>query len=621
MCGIAGAFSTQKTSDRSILERMLNRMIHRGPDSAGYFTDGPFAAGMRRLRIIDLETGDQPLFNRDRTVALLYNGEIYNSPELRKKLEAKGTRFRTHSDGEVICHLYDQYGEECFSYLDGMFAAALWDSKKSKLVLARDIPGEKPLYYGNIPGGLAFASDVASLALHPGLDLGLNLQSVWNFPTFSWVPEPSTIYKGIHALGPGQILTIDSSGRRLLNISNRFDDSQITDSSTDEEVIAAVRSAVICSVKSRLLSDVPVGSFLSGGLDSSIIASIAAKEISGLKTFTVGFEDSEDLYHGHADESAQALEYARILGTDHHNIRVTAKDFRDLLDPFIHFAGHPFAISSGLGILAISKAAREQGIKVLLSGDGADEAFGGYSWYFHLPAQAGQQATATDDISFQSLNLSAEEKASIISQYQGPLQAWAWHYYASELDKERLFSSDLRAATTSSVDCIGKYQPRNGVWTPEEFIRQDRKFYFVNEMLQKVDRYTMASSIEGRPPFASPRIAALADRLKFRHCVRKDRLKWVLREAFAKDLPEEIISRPKHGFNVPLDLWFRTEWLDLVDETFSPTSTLSRLGLITPESGAYARELIFGRKKIIGQTILGMVVLNRWLGSEFRGTV
>ena len=621
MCGIAGAFSTNRALDPIVLEKMLNRIFHRGPDSAGYFSDGFFSAGMRRLSINDLKNGNQPLYNGDKTVALIYNGEIYNSPKIRGDLESRGFKFRTHSDGEVICHLYDLYGEDCFSYLDGMFAAALWDSKKNQLILARDIPGEKPLYYGEILGGFAFSSDVASLSFHPEVNLRLNRQSVWDFVTFSWIPEPATIYEGIHALGAGQLLVINSSGHRFSKITNRFDDSGITDQSSDAEVVAAVRNVVTNSVRSRLLSDVPVGSFLSGGLDSSIIASIAAKEIPNLKTFTVGFDDSEDLYHGHADESAQAAEFARKLGTDHYNIRVTSKTFYNLLDDFIKFAGHPFAISSGLGIFAVSKLAREKGVRVLLSGDGADEAFGGYSWYFHLPEKAGELNKPLEEVCFQTLGLSTEERTKVISQYSGPLQAWAWHYYGSEFDKQNFFSADFSNSVNSSISWLEKYQPRGGVWTREEFIRQDRKFYFINEMLQKVDRYTMASSVEGRPPFAAPRIAALSDRLRYRHFVRNNQLKWVLREAFSDVLPAEIISRPKHGFNVPLDLWFRTEWKDLVEETFAPSSALSRLGLITPKSREYAHELIFGRKKIIGQIILSMVVMNRWLATEFKGSV
>lgn len=621
MCGIAGVFSTKTSLDRAGMERVLNRQIHRGPDAAGFFSSGPYTGGMRRLSINDLHTGDQPLYNTNKDVVLFYNGEIYNFPELRKSLEQEGVKFRTRSDGEVICHLYDRMGKDCFSVLDGMFACALWDEKKQKLFLARDIPGEKPLYYGEVPGGIAFSSDLGSLTLFPGVNLKLDLQSVWDFPTFLWIPEPRTVYQGVHVLKPGHVLEIDSSKCTIEAYQNRFDDSGITPNSSDEEVVAAVKHAVTISIRSRLLSDVPVGSFLSGGLDSSIIAMVASKEIRDLQTFTIGFDDSEDPYHGHSDESEQAREFANKLGTKHHTLRVNSKTFKDLIDPFLHYSGQPFSVSSGFGIFMISKFARERGVKVLLSGDGADECFGGYSWYTQFPPQAGNISKPVDDVSFHSTSHSVAEKTRIVSSYTGPLQAWAWHYYASELDKSRFFSQDAFQSVSSSIRKFAEYSPRGGVWTPEEFIRQDRKFYFVNEMLQKVDRMAMANSIEGRPPFAAPRLLALADHLSYRHCIRGSRLKWVLREAFKNELPDSIISRPKHGFNVPVDYWFKNEWKDLVEETVAPSSALHRHGLISKDAAKTLRELTLNEKRINGHAVLSFVFLNRWLQNEFRGTI
>ena len=621
MCGIAGAFSIRRKLHRDVLGRMLQRLLHRGPDSSGYHSSGPFLAGMRRLKINDLETGDQPLFNASKSVALLYNGEIYNSPDLRRQLESKGVAFRTRSDGEVICHLYDRVGETCFGLLDGMFAAALWDEKEQKLILARDLPGEKPLYYAELPDGVAFASDISSLALFPELDLRLNRRAVWDFLTFSWIPEPETIYRGIKALLPGQMLVVTASGTRLQHFENRLCAPSLDKDAPDEEVLAVVRETVVQSIRSRLLSDVPVGSFLSGGLDSSIVASVASKEIPKLKTFTIGFDDKEDLYHGNADESAQAEEFARRLGTEHHTIRVASKDFRELISPFVHYSGQPLAVSSALGIYSIASVARAQGIRVLLSGDGADEAFGGYSWYPHFAPNAGCRAETLDDVSFLSLDRSTKERVTIVSSYSGPLQAWAWHYYASEREKESIFSTDLAQEALSSIRWFEAYQPRGEGWTPEEFIRQDRKFYFVNEMLQKVDRMTMACSVEGRPPFAAPRVTALAEQLRMKHFVRDGQLKWALRSAFSNDLPAAIVSRPKHGFNVPLDYWFRTEWADLVEEALCPASALSRHGLIKKDALEFVRRLLNEKRRIAGHTVFALVILNRWLETEFRGTL
>ena len=381
MCGIAG-FKARSRVDERVLDQMVRALVHRGPDSEGFYRDSDYQAGMRRLSIVDLAHGDQPLFGADGRVALLYNGEIYNYRELRRELEAKGHVFRTNSDGEVICHLYEHHGEDLFERLDGMFAAALWIAPERKLILARDLPGEKPLYYSEpSPGEVVFASEIAALKFFPGLDFTINRQALWDFPTFLWIPEPATVYSSIKALPRGHILTVSDGKSRLRAYNNRFEPRRLL---ADRDTVAETRRVVEGAIKSRLLSDVPVGSFLSGGLDSSIVATIAARELDRLDTFSVGFEDIEDPYHGRADETAAAAKTAAIIGSRHHAIHVTAQTFRDEFDTFCRHGDQPFAVSSSFGILAVAKAAREAGIKVLLSGDGADECFGGYSWYAYL---------------------------------------------------------------------------------------------------------------------------------------------------------------------------------------------------------------------------------------------
>ena len=374
MCGIAG-FKLDRPVADGVLRDMVEALRHRGPDADGYHHDTPFQAGMRRLAINDVAHGDQPLFNADRSVVLLYNGEIYNHAELRRELEARGHRFRTRSDGEVICHLYRYYGEDLFERLDGMFAVALWIAPERKLILARDIPGEKPLYYAEPRAGeVVFASEITALARFPGLDLELDRQAIWDYPTYLWIPEPATVYRGIAALPRGHILVADEHGVQVRPYQNRFNREPLRGHDAPT-VIAETRRVVEAAIKSRLLSDVPIGSFLSGGLDSSIVATIAARERDRLDTFSVGFEDVADPYHGRADESAAAAATAERIGSRHHAIRVTAQGFRDELDRFCRHGDQPFAVSSGLGILAVAKAARDCGVKVLLSGDGADEAW------------------------------------------------------------------------------------------------------------------------------------------------------------------------------------------------------------------------------------------------------
>lgn len=611
MCGIAG-YRSHKEIPVPILEKMVEALRHRGPDAAGFYRSGPYQAGMRRLSINDLATGDQPLYNRDKSVVLFYNGEIYNYPHLRRELEDKGYCFRTRSDGEVICHLFDEYGEKLFEKLDGMFAAALWIKQEQRLILARDLPGEKPLYYLRLSDTeVAFASEIKSLLHFPGWDRSLNYQALWDYPTFLWIPEPATVYREISALPRGHILTADDSGIQIRPYPNLFNQEPL--STNETEVVADTRRVVTEAIRSRLLADVPVGCFLSSGLDSSIVAAVAAQSLPNLTTFTIGFEDVADPYHGTADESASAAAYAKTLKVRHHTIAVTAEDFKNSLLSFCVYGDQPFAVSSGLGILAVAKAARALGIKVLLTGDGADECFGGYSWYRHLPvASPPGLAPLNLELSFQNFGLDLPQRLAALSRYTGPNRAWAWHYYAAESEKAGLFNFAPFAESQTSLRHFQTFKSV-GAWSPEDFIRQDREFYFPYEMLRKADRMTMAHSVEGRVPFAAPAVLAHAEKLRYSQMVRGDTLKWVLREAFASLLPEQVRQRPKHGFNVPIDHWLKGEWAGLLEETFAADSALAKAGLIHPKSGAYAKHLLHDPQRLNGHTVFSLITLNLWL--------
>jgi asparagine synthase (glutamine-hydrolysing) len=612
MCGIAGYFGPGRAPEGGVAA-MLAAMRHRGPDASVSHADGPFQAGMCRLAINGLRSGGQPLYNEDRSVALFYNGEIYNSPALRAELEADGARLNSASDGAVIPHLYARHGLEAFARLDGMYACALWDRTRRRLVLARDIPGEKPLHYVRTPdGGLVFASEIKALRAYPGLELRLDLQALWDFPTFLWIPEPRTVYQGVAALPRGHLLVAQEGRERLLPIPNLFAPARYP--RDPGRRVAMVRDVVTRAVTSRLLSEVPVGCFLSGGLDSSIIATLAASRLDRLTTFTVAFEDIGDPYHGRADESPFARATARRLGVRHEEIRVTGRTFRDALPDFVRYGDQPFGVSSGLGILAVSRRAREMGVKVLLSGDCADECFGGYSWYRWLalgyaPPGDGRPPCP---MSMQSTGRPLRELLAGLRTQPAPLRAWAWHYYASEADKARLFHPDVGAAAASSLRHFEAFDP-SPVWKPEAYVRQDRCFYMPFEMLRKVDRMTMAHSVEGRPPFAAPEILGLAELLPWRDMVRGGTLKAVLRQAFADVLPPEVLSRPKHGFNVPIDHWLRGEWSDLVTEAFAPDSALARHGLIRATSGREALALLREPGRLNGHTVFCYLMLNLWL--------
>jgi asparagine synthase (glutamine-hydrolysing) len=314
-----------------------------------------------------------------------------------------------------------------------------------------------------------------------------------------------------------------------------------------------------------------------------------------------------DPYHGHSDESAQAESFASRLGTKHTTLRVTAGNFRALLPGFLKAAGQPYAVSSGLGIMSIAKEARSRGVKVLLSGDGADEAFGGYSWYRCVPASFSKQTSSQTAMRFIDGPGNEESRIKRMAGYDHTLRAWAWHYYASEEEKTSIFHHDV--VKESSLRWFSSAQ----IEEPIDFIRNDRAFYFPNEMLSKVDRMTMAFSVEGRAPFAAPSVQKFSARLPWQMLIRDGQLKWALRQAFCRDLPADILWRPKHGFNVPIDHWLKGEWNDLFRETFSENSPLHRKGILAYGAYEYAHQLLHDPLKVSGHTLFAFVMLHLWM--------
>ena len=611
MCGIVG-YKSNHNIDHNILSNMNNAMINRGPDASGYYHDEEYNGAMRRLSINDLNNGNQPLYNSNKNVVLFYNGEIYNYKFLRNLLESKGYKFRTRSDGEVICHLYDEYNTELFSMLDGMFAVSLWLRDEKKLILARDIAGEKPLYYYQLSQSeIVYGSTLKSIYQFPNLKLSLNMKSIWDLPTFTWTPQPETIFNEIKAVPNSSYMIIDKNKTEIYDYNYKYNKDYSNLSDTD--LIEVTRNLIKESVELRLLSDVPVGSFLSGGLDSSIVAYIASKKIPNLSTYTIGFEQVEDLQHGQADESNLAEEFASKINSKHKTIKVTSRGFMNDLSNFVKFSDQPLAIPSGLGIMSVAKQAREDGIKVLLSGDCADECFGGYSWYQYLSNQKKNPSIELgEDVSFHNYGYPLENRLLKIKSYKSHKQAWAWHYYASELQKKTIFSRNVFDQSKSSLRHFENFN-KNNYWKEETFVAQDRDFYLKNEMLQKLDRMTMAHSVEGRVPFAAPSILNLSSQLNYSHFYRDKKLKWVLKEAFRNEIPNEILDRPKHRFNVPLDHWFKNDWSKLIRNTFSLNSCLYQEGIIKKESLNNILELQKDEKSLNSPTIFSFIVLELWL--------
>ncbi|MGE4157469.1 MAG: asparagine synthase (glutamine-hydrolyzing) [Planctomycetota bacterium] len=612
MCGIAGVLS-DNPRDLEPVPAMVAALAHRGPDGEGFFREGPLFMGMRRLAINDVDGGKQPLTNEDGSISLVINGEIYNSPELRKELEARRHRFKTRTDGEVIVHLYEEKGTEFLRDLDGMFALALWNSRERTLLLARDIPGEKPLYIAELPGGgLAFASEIPALLRHPALPRDLNIQALWDLPTFLWVPEPATILQAVKTLPRGQGLVL-GPGKRKRTFSFQLSSlpQDVPKAGDDAAWESLVRAEVESAVRSRLLSDVPVGAFLSSGLDSSIICTLASKVRPDLHTFTIAFEDVSDPHHGKANEAPEAEATAKALGTRHTTVKVEAGDFRRLLPDFVRRMGQPNAVSSGLGVLAVSEQARAHGVKVLLTGDGADEAFGGYSWYAHLEGDS-ESLVGASGASWQDIGMPESERARRVRALPGPRQQRAWHYYATLGVKSSLYSPMVSRQASISTRLMEDFKA-DTTWLPMDFLNHDRDFYFPFEMLVKADRMTMAMGVEGRVPFAAPRVQHLARQIPFSQLIRNGELKSVLRRAFANDLPPGVVNRSKHGFNVPIDHWLRGPWCDLIDRAFSLGSRLHTLELIHPQAHSHARALLADPLTLHGHSLLSFVMLELWL--------
>ncbi len=576
MCAIAGVYCLGDFC----IDEMLKLMECRGPDAHYKITDNNFYAGMNRLCINDAQHGSQPFKNSDSSIIVFFNGEIYNHHNLRQKLD-NTIVFHGHCDGEVLPFLYEQYGTECFAYLDGMFGIAIYDKNKNKIILSRDMMGEKPLYFLHHAKTFAFCTLLKPLSTL--ISTTLNPRAIWDFFTFGFIPETQSIFNEIQALPKGCFLEFDIAHNKYI-IKDFSKRTLEYFKPIVKDYIQSTQEIVSCSIEDRLLSDEPVGAFLSGGLDSSIVAALAAQKMPYLHTFNISFVDNDDPYCGFADESPFACMLAKHIGSLHHELKITAFDFLEYLPLFIKSIDQPFGAISGIGVKMIAQRARELGIKVLLSGDGADELFGGYEWY---PRLCFNDATAI-----------TEQKPK------------GWHYYGFEEEKRALLSRDFFDGCTS----LG-YFP-DGDSTPLTFIEFDRVFYLPYEMMSKLDRMCMSESVEGRACFVSPRIVSFVQDLGYETLLQHGQ-KWLLKEAFKKIVPMKILERKKHGFNAPVDYWLRNDWLYLLQDALSPSSALSTKGLLNAGAEKFMMQLLASTYKRTGNIAFFLVVLNLWLEMEY----
>jgi asparagine synthase (glutamine-hydrolysing) len=607
MCGICGIVSSNGPADPDRLAAMSAKLVHRGPDSNGVFAEGQAALAARRLAIIDLQTGDQPIANEDATVHVVQNGELYNYRELRAELERAGHRFRTHGDTEVLVHLYEQEGLAFARRLRGMFAIALWDARRRRLVLARDRFGIKPLYYRESERGLEFASELRALPRGE-----IDLDALEAFLAFNSIPAPLTIFREVRKLPPGHLLAWEDGKARIERFARPAPEPAGRLRDDDEaELIEELRARLRDSVRAHLVSDVPVGVLLSGGIDSSALTALAAQETpEPVRTFSIGFEERS------FDELGDARLVAERYGTQHREL-VLRPDAALLLPALAEAFDEPFADSSALPTYLVSQLAA-QDVKVALSGEGGDELFGGYYTYVAdlLALRAGGAARLAsplvERLPSSSARASFDYKAKrfVRAAHLPPLERHhAW---------KEIFSADARAELTGrhhAFDPVDLYRARFAETEDAELLARlqdvDLGIYLADDLLVKTDRASMAHSLEARVPFLDPAVASFAAALPAKHRVRGLRKKVLLRKAVAPLVPDRIVRGKKRGFSIPAAAWLRGELEPFARETLAP-ETLRRQGFFRPETVNGLLDRHVAGKEDLSRQLWGLLAFTLW---------
>lgn len=571
MCGISGIWNyrTLRPADPEAVQRITRLLIHRGPDGEGYYTLGAIGLGHRRLSIIDLAGGHQPMCNETGDVWISFNGEIYNYSELRASLQRKGHIFRTNSDTETIIHLYEQLGESCFEKLRGMFAVAIWDERQQQLLLARDRLGIKPLFYGFGEDGIVFGSEIKCVQLSEQVDTSIDITAIADLFALFYIPGPKTIYKNIRSLDPGTYLRVDRQGGRQLAYWDLKDNA--LDLSSEQEYSRRLHTILHDSVKSHLVSDVPVGAFLSGGADSSAVVSLMSSLVpQAVKTCTIGFNEEE------YNELTRARIIADRFRTDHQEQTITPEPAR-ILEKLVQHYDQPFADHSSIPTFYVSQLARKR-VKVVLSGDGGDETFLGYSRYRRqlvlqrmrrsVPARFLAHFGSRTGDRF-SGNL-AERLGRVL--HQSSLGARDGYLHGITVGDERLRSRILLADLKRELkgyDPLDQFRdiydraPGRDVLSKISYL--DIKTYLVDDVLTKVDRASMANSLEVRVPLLDHKVVEFAWALPLDMKIREGKGKHLLRQTLNHAFPPEFINAPKKGFRIPVVPWLMgplREWAE-----------------------------------------------------------
>jgi asparagine synthase (glutamine-hydrolysing) len=587
VCGIAGLVAADPADTQEVIAAQLRCLHHRGPDAAGSFPGGRGVIAQNRLAIIDLVTGDPPIVNEDRSIGAVLNGEIYNFRELRAELRAAGHDLRSRGDTEVIAHLAEDADAATLAgRLDGMFAFAVWDAGRQRLILGRDRLGKKPLYYWAGGGLFVFASEIKGILAHPAVPRELDPQALPAYVTFGYVPTPRTFFAGIRSLPPGHVLTVAPGQAPLVE---RYWEPKVPgvdgvprmDLGMDDAA-AQVRRHLSDAVRRRLVSDVPLGAFLSGGLDSSAVVATAAQETEGpLATFTIGFDDTEGF-----DERPYARLMAKRYGTDHHEL-VVRPDAVDLIERLVWHHDQPFGDSSALPTYLLNQFTRGH-VTVALTGDGGDELFAGYERF--LAGLAMRHYGRLPGVVRRSARVALHRIPSgALGGRMGSLQRFvrptAVELPDPYLEWLSLLSAETRAAALAVPDGWAvedfrrTWQRSAGAHPLDRLLDLNLRTYLVDDLLVKADRMSMAHGLEVRSPFLDTRLVEFALRLPPALKVRGLTLKRVVKRSLREMLPQEILERPKKGFGVPLDRWFREDLRSYVDATLGAADARVRRNL------------------------------------------
>jgi asparagine synthase (glutamine-hydrolysing) len=590
MCGIAGIMASGQHGELSepLLRRMCNAMSHRGPDDEGYYFEEGAALGMRRLSIIDISAGHQPIFNETGDIVVVFNGEIYNYPELRADLLRRGHYLKTHSDTETIVHLYEDYGNDCVRHLRGMFGFALWDNRNRKLLLARDRVGIKQVYYRVERGKLCFASEIKCLLEDESHTPRLNDDGVAAYLTFLYAPHPETMFAGIHEVPPAHTLSWQNGQvqlRRYWRLEYNIDESK-----PERYYVEGLREKLASAVRSHMIADVPVGAFLSGGIDSGLIVGLMSQWARPVRTFTVGFEGN----YGYYDERKEAAIVAKRYETEHHEF-VARPNVVEILPKLVRALDQPLADSSAIPNYYISQLARSK-VKVALSGMGGDEMAGGYERYAgvllgqrlrKIPL-AIRKTLAAAAMRLPDIGGTGRFSSSRLKRLFSSLQGETWESYASLLtvfspeEQSRLFSDRLAPAAKNAGERVRQEFESSGSVDPvNQMLFADLNGYLVGDLLPLTDRMSMAHSLEVRVPLLDHELLEFAAIIPPELKIKKMQKKYILKQAAVGLLPDEILHREKRGFSIPLAFWLRNELKPLVQDVLS-IKEMRRLGYFRP---------------------------------------